>query len=204
MEASGSNVPTYDDEEKVLKGLLEAFGSAFSLEDIASAYCKAGKNADLAAEVLYDMQGSTSTDSTCESNGEVKGEESSKLSCGNFSEKSCQANGNSRASKPKNRPVSGGTVSSIIGKDYSRSTPLANGPPRMSKSFKSESKVMPISELSEAEHQSGSPQDDQLHQDMEDFLFRMLGDGFKLDRDMIRNVLGETFNASNFIDAIFL
>ncbi|XP_022643009.1 putative nuclear RNA export factor SDE5 [Vigna radiata var. radiata] len=30
---------------------------------------------------------------------------------------------------------------------------------------------------------------DQLHQNMEDFLFKMLGDGFQLDRNMIRQVL---------------
>ena len=73
MGASSSNVPKYDDEEIVLKGLLDAFGSTFTLDEIATAYCKACRNADLAGEILYDLQGSSS-------NGEVKGEESSESS----------------------------------------------------------------------------------------------------------------------------
>ncbi|KAG6641222.1 hypothetical protein CIPAW_09G058700 [Carya illinoinensis] len=154
MEASGSNVPQYDDEEKALKGLLDAFSSTCSLDEIASAYCKAGRNADLAAEVLYDMQGSGSTSTTNASNFEVKEEESSESSCGNFSEKLGQENGNPRAPKQKSRPVSGGTVSSIL-----------------------------------VEAKSGSPVDDPMHWDMEDFLFRMLGDGFKVDRNVIREVI---------------
>ncbi|KOM36411.1 hypothetical protein LR48_Vigan02g256100 [Vigna angularis] len=52
MEVSGQNIAKCD-EEKTLKCLLDAFGSAFSLEEIASAY-----NADLAGEILFEMQGS--------------------------------------------------------------------------------------------------------------------------------------------------
>lgn len=182
MEASSSNVPKYDDEEIVLKGLLDAFGSTFTLDEIATAYCKAGRNADLAGEILYDMQGSSS-------NGEVKGEESSESSCGNFSEKMDKATGNPGASKTKCRPVSAGTVSSILGKDYSRSKPSANGSYVVRKPLKLDSKVMPMSELWEVEAKSDSLNDDRLHEEMEDFLFRMLGDGFKLDRDVIRQVL---------------
>ncbi|KAM3700287.1 hypothetical protein ACB098_05G085200 [Castanea mollissima] len=190
MEASGSNVPKYDDEEEqVLKGLLDAFGHTFSLDDIATAYCKAGRNADLAGEILYDMQGSTSSTATHASNGEAKGEESSKSSCGNFSEKSDIATGNSRASKPKTRPVCAGMVSSMLGKDYIKSTPPVNGSYMVRKPLKLDSKVMPMSELWEVEAKSCSPKYDRLHQEMEDFLFKMLGDGFKLDRDVIRQVL---------------
>ncbi|XP_018820178.1 putative nuclear RNA export factor SDE5 isoform X1 [Juglans regia] len=189
MEASGSNVPQYDDEEKALKGLLDAFSSTCSLDEIASAYCKAGRNADLAAEILYDMQGSGSTSTTNASNFEVKGEESSESSCGNFSENLGQENGNPRAPKQKSRPVSGGTVSSILGKDYIRSTSSSKGSYRMSKPSKPDSPVMLMSELPEVEAKSGSPVDDPMHWDMEDFLFKMLGDGFKVDRNVIREVI---------------
>ncbi|XP_030971509.1 putative nuclear RNA export factor SDE5 isoform X4 [Quercus lobata] len=190
MEASGSNVPKYDDEEQVLKGLLDAFGPTFSLDDIATAFCKAGRNADLAGEILYDMQGSTSSAATNASNGEAKGEESPKSSCGNLSEKSDKATGrNSRASKPKTRPVCAGMVSSILGKDYIKSTPPVNGSYMVRKPLKLDSKVMPMSELWEVEAKSCSPKYDHLHQEMEDFLFKMLGDGFQLDRDVIRQVL---------------
>ena len=51
MEVSGQNIVKCD-EEKALKCLLDAFGSVFSLEEIASAYCKASRNADLAGEML--------------------------------------------------------------------------------------------------------------------------------------------------------
>lgn len=200
MEASGLNVPQYDDEEKALKGLLDAFSSTCSLDEIASAYCKAGRNADLAAEILYDMQGSGSTSTTNASNFEVKGEESSESSCGNFSEKLGQENGNPRAPKQKSRPVSGGTVSSILGKDYIRSTSSSKGSYRMSKPSKPDSPVMPMSELPEVEAKSGSPVDNPMHWDMEDFLFKMLGDGFKVDRNVIREVIGKPFVTSNFID----
>ncbi|KAK4590034.1 hypothetical protein RGQ29_020554 [Quercus rubra] len=190
MEASGSNVPKCDDEEQVLKGLLDAFGPTFSLDDIATAYCKAGRNAGLAGEILCDMQGSTSSAATYASNGEVKGEESPKSSCGNFSEKSDKATGrNCRASKPKTRPVCSGMVSSILGKDYIKSTPPVNGSYTVRKPLKLDSKVMPMSELWEVEAKSCSPKYDHLHQEMEDFLFKMLGDGFQLDRDVIRQVL---------------
>ena len=194
MEASGSNVPKCDDEEQVLKGLLDAFGPTFSLDDIATAYCKAGRNAGLAGEILCDMQGSTSSAATYASNGEVKGEESPKSSCGHFSEKSGKATGrNSRASKPKTRPVCSGMVSSILGKDYIKSTPPVNGSYTVRKPLKLDSKVMPMSELWEVEAKSCSPKYDHLHQEMEDFLFKMLGDGFQLDRDVIRQVLGRLF-----------
>jgi len=176
MEESGSNVPKCDDEEKALKGLLDAFSSTFSLDEIASAYCKAGRNADLAAEVLFDIQGSTSTSATYASNGEAKGEESLEFSSGNFSEKLGQASRNSRASKPKSRSVSGGTVSSIIGKDYIRSTPSANGSYKVSKPIKKVWRLVQMSELSEVEAKSGSPKDDPRHQDIEDLSAEVLFD----------------------------
>ena len=61
------------------------------------------------------------------------------------------------------------------------------------KPLKLDSKVMPMSELWEVEAKSCSPKYDHLHQEMEDFLFKMLGDGFQLDRDVIRQVLGRLF-----------
>ncbi|XP_021825900.1 putative nuclear RNA export factor SDE5 isoform X2 [Prunus avium] len=184
MEASGLNGASNFDDEKALKGLLEAFGAAFSLDQIASAFCKAGKNADDAAEAL-----AMSTP-----NGEAKPrgeEESSRLSLDNSSKKpyQYQANGNSRASKPKYRPVSGGSVSSIIGKQYVKKTPSANGSCNATKPLKLDSEVLPMSEIWLEKAESNSSRDDGLHQDMEDFLFTMLGDGFKLERERIREVL---------------
>ncbi|VVA23621.1 PREDICTED: putative nuclear RNA export [Prunus dulcis] len=184
MEASGLNGASNFDDEKALKGLLEAFGAAFSLDQIASAYCKAGKNAGDAAEAL-----AMSTP-----NGEAKPrgeEESSRLSLDNSSKKPYlyQANGNSKASKPKYRPVSGGSVSSIIGKHYGKKTASANGSCNATKPLKLDSEVLPMSETWVEKAESNPSRNDGLHQDMEDFLFTMLGDGFKLERERIREVL---------------
>ena len=191
MEPSGLSASDFDNEKRVLKGLLDAFGSAFSLDEIASAYCKAGRNPDLVYEFLYEMRGSTSSSTIDAVNGEEKGSEqsSSDSLCVNVSEQSFEANGNSRPSNPKNFSVSIGIVSNIIGKDYIRTTRSGNA----TKSMKQDSKVLPVSELWEEEAKSNSEKDDSVHSDMEDFLFHMLGHGFKLERDVIRQVLGNGF-----------
>lgn len=199
MEASGLNGASNFDDEKALKGLLEAFGAAFSLDQIASAYCKAGKNAGDAAEAL-----AMSTP-----NGEAKPrgeEESSRLSLGNSSKKPYlyQANGNSRASKPKYRPVSGGSVSSIIGKHYGKKTPSADGSCNATKPLKLDSEVLPMSETWVEKAESNPSRNDGLHQDMEDFLFTMLGDGFKLERERIREVLGKVLFVFHFKYLLFV
>ncbi|RDX83885.1 putative nuclear RNA export factor SDE5, partial [Mucuna pruriens] len=177
MEVSGQNLVKCD-EEKALKCLLDAFGSVFSLEEIASAYCKASRNADLAGEILYEMQGSTSASTSHDSsNADGYSHESS------FQER--------KTSRPKARPVLAGTVSSIIGKDYVRPASSANGSFASIKPTKLDAKSLPTTgiwrEKSKQDVSSSKP--DRLHQDMEDFLFKMLGDGFKLDRNMIRQVL---------------
>ncbi|KAJ7962561.1 putative Smr domain-containing protein [Quillaja saponaria] len=190
MEVSGPSVCKFDCEEKALKTLLDAFGSAFSLDEIASAFCKASRNPDLAGEILYDMQRSNSTTTTHESITKDSIQTSSTSSYGFTFEKSSRENGNSSTSKPKLRPVSVGTVSGILGKDYIRSVPPANGSYRTTKPVKLDSKVMPMTEIWGVESKSNFSRHDHLHQDMEDFLFNMLGDGYQLDRDMIREVLG--------------
>ncbi|XVF40509.1 hypothetical protein PTKIN_Ptkin01aG0119200 [Pterospermum kingtungense] len=229
MEVSGLNGLRYD-EEKALNSLLDAFGSVFSLKDIASAYCDVGRNADLAGEILYGMQGSSSSVATNASNGDVKNDETLDLSCGNHSSNCSQANGgftapkqkwqpvsaashasndkarkgepsscsngslnscqtNLKAVKQKWIPVSGGTVSSMLGKGYLKSVPLANGSYPGTKPLKVDSKELPMSVLWGEGLESSSLKEGRLHKDMEDFLFKMLGEGFQLDRDVIRGVL---------------
>ncbi|KAL0443519.1 UNVERIFIED_CONTAM: hypothetical protein Slati_2074600 [Sesamum latifolium] len=56
-----------DEDQKNLKELLEAFGSIVSLDDIASAYCEAGRNLCFAAEILCNNQGSISGTSSSKS-----------------------------------------------------------------------------------------------------------------------------------------
>nr|XP_028957599.1 putative nuclear RNA export factor SDE5 [Malus domestica] len=146
MEASGSNGVSSLTNDMVLRGLLELFGAAFSLDQITSAYYKAGKNADDAAEALATFA--------------PNGRETFRLPINSIYKKSpYQENGNPRASKLKYRPVS------------------------------LDSSVLPMSENWVENDESCSSRDEQLHQGMEDFLFSMLGVGFKLERDQIRQVL---------------
>ncbi|XP_061375578.1 putative nuclear RNA export factor SDE5 isoform X2 [Gastrolobium bilobum] len=185
MEVSGQNVVTCD-EEKALKCLLDAFGSAFSLEEIASAYCKASRNACLAGEILYEMQGSSSTSATPSSNGGARVEESSLSSDGYPFENFAQER---KKSSSRVRPASTGTVSSIIGKDYVRPMSSGNGSYGVTKPIKLDANVLPMTGIWREKCKPDMLKHDQLQQDMEDFLFKMLGDGFQLDRNMIREVL---------------
>ncbi|XP_022142235.1 putative nuclear RNA export factor SDE5 isoform X2 [Momordica charantia] len=180
-EAYGVNASKFGKEDVVLKSLLDAFGSTFSLDEIASAYLKADYSADLAAEILYQTQGSTPSSA---SNGKIGNGDN--LCKG--SENSYQGNGSQKTAKPKIQPFSAGTVSSVIGKEYARSKSSANQFTQVYKPVKVGVKVL---------HESSSEGDctnftseSHLHQDMENFLFKMLGDGFRLKREVIREVLG--------------
>ncbi|KDP20959.1 hypothetical protein JCGZ_21430 [Jatropha curcas] len=144
---------------------------------------------DLAAEFLYDMQETTSMSSSVASIVEERGEESFKSFSGHISEKSCHINGKFKARKQKQRPVSGGTVSSIIGKDYIKSMPVANGTRMGTKPMKLDVKEFPMSELWVEETKLNPSKNDHMHNNIEGFFFRMLGDGFQLERDVIHQVL---------------
>ncbi|KAF7803464.1 putative nuclear RNA export factor SDE5 isoform X2 [Senna tora] len=189
MEISGQNGFKYD-EENALNSLLDAFGSAFSLEEIASAYCKASRNANLAGEILFDMQRSSSISALNSSNADAGVEVCTESSYGLSSENSCHDAEHSRGLKAKVHPVSVGTVSSRLGKDYVKSMPLANWSYRAkTKPLKLDANVLSMSEIWDDQSKPNTLKHDKLHQDMEDFLFKMLGDGFQLDRDKIREVL---------------
>ncbi|KAJ4703469.1 hypothetical protein OWV82_023371 [Melia azedarach] len=189
MEVSGANGLKHDIEEKALKGLLETFGSVFNLQEISFAYSNAGRNVDLACEILSDKQANNSASTTQFSTAEVRGKESSESSYDNISKNTYCTNGKSKPSKTKWRPVSGGTVSSFIGKDYVKPAQPANAPSQAPKPLKLDSKEFPESQLWGEENKSNPPKDDCLEKDMEDFLFKLLGEGFQLNRDVIREVL---------------
>ncbi|XP_022926752.1 putative nuclear RNA export factor SDE5 [Cucurbita moschata] len=182
-ETCGVNGSKCVEEDTMLKSLFDAFGSAFSLNEIASAYLKAGYNADLAGEILFQMQGSTSSSA---SNGELGNGDN--LGQHKVFEKSNQVKGNQKTGKSKVQPFSAGTVSNVIGKEYARSKPSANNITKVYKPVKVGVKALHESP-SEGDC-TGIPSDFHLHHDMEDFLFKMLGDGFKLKREVIREVLG--------------
>ncbi|KAH1048563.1 hypothetical protein J1N35_039347 [Gossypium stocksii] len=270
MEVSGLNGLRYD-EESALNSLLDAFGSVFSLNDIASAYCEADRNVDIAGEILFRMQGNTSVErkngetlessrannsrncsrvngdftapkqiwrlvsassnatnselkkdeplessssdssqNSCQTNGdsrtvkqnwppvsassnttnsELKKDKPLESSSSDSSQNSCQANRDSRTVKQKWRPISGGMVSSMLGKGYMKSAPSTNGSNPRTKPLKVDSKELPASVLWGEGRKSSPPKEERLHKDMEDFLFKMLGAGFQLERNVIKEVL---------------
>ena len=201
MEVSASSISEYD-ERKALEVLLDAFGSTFSLQEIASAYCKAGRNADLAGEILYDMNKSTSTSTalacnqvTATFNEEVKDDASSEC-YSDISEHLCPEDRNPKASNPKRRPVSTGTISGVIGKSYTRSTASARESVA-TKPLKLDMTKFPLLECRDKEDKFDSVKDDLMHKDIEGFIFKMLGNGFQLDRGLIQEVLGKYFIMSS-------
>lgn len=191
MEVSASNTLKCDDEEKALKGLLEAFGSKFSLEQIASAYCKAGRNADISVQILLDMEGSCSTSSSHSSNGEAMENQKPSVSSNGYILKKCDSNEKVKTVKKKWHSVSGGTVSSVLSKSYITSMPAANGSCGATKPLKLDAQEFPMSELWGEEPKQTQSKHDRMHKDMEIFLFNMLGHGFQLERDVIQQVLGK-------------
>ncbi|XP_038881794.1 putative nuclear RNA export factor SDE5 [Benincasa hispida] len=182
-ETYGVSASKCAEEDVALKSLIDAFGSAFSLQEIASAYFEAGHKADLAGEILFQMQGSTSSSA---SNGEVRNGDN--LAKGKVSERSYQVKGNLKTAKLKVQPFSTGTVSNIIGKEFACSKPSANKFTKVYKPVKVGVKV--LHESSCEGDCTSLPSDFHLHHDMEDFLFKMLGDGFSLKREVIREVIG--------------
>ncbi|XP_057512220.1 putative nuclear RNA export factor SDE5 isoform X1 [Actinidia eriantha] len=191
-EAVTSSISYCDDDKRDLEKLLDAFGSVVSLEDIASAYCQAGRDIYTAGEILCNLQGSTSSSSSCTSKSELQGLSVSKESSdGNLSDKSNYVETNPIASKQKKCSVSMGTVSGVIGREYAWSRPSRNESRAVNKPLKLNSEELPISEIWGEEvptHMTAKVE--RMHRDMEEFLFKMLGDGFRLDRNIIQEVLG--------------
>ncbi|XP_050370002.1 putative nuclear RNA export factor SDE5 [Argentina anserina] len=176
MEASGFNGAANFNDEQGLTVLLDAFGPSFTIEEIAYAYCKAGKNAEAAAESLALSAGEDSSGGVVI---EKKNNNNNKTTSDN-------SKGSKKKKKKKYRPVSIGSVSDVMGKQYVNRTTTSrcNGGEADTKP-----KVLPMPESWAEKAESCSSGDGVLHQDMEDFLFTMLGDGYKLDRDLIRDVL---------------
>ncbi|KAK8989335.1 hypothetical protein V6N11_063767 [Hibiscus sabdariffa] len=198
LESSGSNslqnsCPENGDLRTLNKKWRPVSGGPIALKDIASAFCEANRNVDVAGEILFKMQGEPSFISSSASNGEVKNGETKKDEPleslnSNSLQNSCPANGNLRTLKQKWRPVSRGTVSNMLGKGYMKSAPSTNGSNPRTKPLKVDPKEWPVS-VPWGENKSNSLKEDRLHKDMEDFLFKMLGVAFQLGRNVISDVL---------------
>lgn len=161
------------EQEKVLKNLVEAFGS-ISVEEVAAAYKEAQGNANKAAEIL----GNSLTDDSIADDQST----TCSISSGNLASSSSSSSGPSdadvgasdfvqkviRNQKGRSRKVvaTAGTVSTMLGKDYVRSVPK-----RSSLKFK------------------GYNQETWSKEDMEQFLCSMLGDDCELSMGVVRDVL---------------
>ncbi|CAB4277547.1 unnamed protein product [Prunus armeniaca] len=206
MQAFSSPAASDDDQKRDLEYLLEVFSSMCSLKDIASAYCQARQNVEMAAEILCASHVSPSDGA---SSSKVKFEGASATSSEGMSSDKVLQNplngaGNTRASNSKKNSVSVGTVSGMIGKEYIRPRSSTNESTEVKKPLKLELKEVPAFEIWSEEVESTMPaENSKMHADIEEFLFKMLGEGFKLDMDVIRKVLGKSsYLVRNLISSI--
>ncbi|KAK9706700.1 hypothetical protein RND81_07G145600 [Saponaria officinalis] len=190
MEAS-SSTPDIVGEDKALKSLLDTFGSAFSLQDITSAFYKSGRDPNLAGEILCETQTNPSTHEPNVSNVPLASRAGSQAPLKNGFGETRHANSYSvKAPMSKRNPVSMGTVSNVIGKNYVWRVARSNGTKPL-KVDGSEFSI-PVSSTvgSSTSDDSSLGRDAGLNDDVEDFLFEMLGRGFQLERSAIHDVLG--------------
>ncbi|TQE10482.1 hypothetical protein C1H46_003937 [Malus baccata] len=207
MQALNTPAASCDDERRDLEYLLEAFSSMVSLKDIASAYCQAKCNVEMAGEILCRSH-LTSSNGASSSKVKLEGASATSLEglesgrdvasavhAGVSTAKSIQNpfNGmdNTRALRSKKLSASVGTVSGMIGKEYSRPRASTIEYTEVKKPLKLDWKEVPASAIWSEEVQSTTPPtNSKLHADAEEFLCKMLGEGFKLDMNVIREVLG--------------
>ncbi|XP_004293100.1 PREDICTED: uncharacterized protein LOC101293853 [Fragaria vesca subsp. vesca] len=206
MQASTLLCAGLDKEETDLTYLFDVFSSSCSLEDIASAYVKARHNVQMAGEILCMLHlcssdGASSSKPIFEGASETFSDGLSPqlecativpaaLSSDSILQRTSNRFGNTRASKSKRPSLSVGTVSGVIGKDSSRQNTSTNESAEMQKPLKLELIGRPFSNLPSEEVQSSmSAKNCKMHTDVEEFLFKMLGDGFELDMNVIKEVL---------------
>lgn len=195
-----------DDDRKNLEQLLDVFGRVVSLDDIAAAYCKAGRDPTIAGDILGDLQASTyiittsaseekiedSLTLTSESQFEEVGD-SVTLTSESASEIYAKRAGPS-SSKQKKLSVSMGTVSSMIPRDYVTNRPLIPETSTRIKPLKLSVDDFFTSEIRDEKAPLGAAaMSETLPGSVEEFLFKMLGDRFSLDMSVIEDVVGEHF-----------
>ncbi|XP_015082972.1 putative nuclear RNA export factor SDE5 isoform X1 [Solanum pennellii] len=202
MEAPPSTILFTDDDSKNLEQLLDVFGSVVSLDDIAAAYCKAGRDPIIAGDILGDQKPSSSgtTNSEMEENiqdsvtltSEFEEVGDSMISTSaSVSEIDAERVG-PRSSKQKKLSVSMGTVSSMIPKDYLTNRPLITETSTRIKPLKLSADDFLTPELREEKAPLGAADmSETLPSSVEEFLFNMLGSGFSLDRSVIGDVVGQ-------------
>lgn len=214
MKGSSSGISFSNDDEKNLEWLLEVFGSKISPDDMASAYCQAGGDINKANEILCSMLGSSSSNDlhisaddlvstttpadTCVGTvSGVNGSDYARLGIMNEPPKVLYR------PKTRNSGVSMGTVSGRIGADYGRSRPLTKEPREITKPVKLMSNEIPASQIWVEKSKPDNVKTETMNKDIELFLLKMLGDGFQLDMDVIKQVVGKNLRTYSIIIQIF-
>lgn len=178
-----------DDETRALRALFDVFGTVCTLEDIASAYCKAGRDVCKAGDILYQQQESSTSGVSNTQNSEKFPKLEERL------DEDCSTNlgKKSLGTKHKKLSASVGSISSVLGKQYANGvSSWRNGIIGTNKPPKIEiNEPLTVETDFEAFVPDSVRTNDSINdKDVEEFLFSMLGDGFKLSRDVIRDVLG--------------
>lgn len=186
MDPSCSSTLQTEDETRVLAALLDAFHPFYSLQEIASAYCRAGSDLKKAGDILCQLQKGNSSVVHPENDN---GMNTLQLE-GSFSEDNAKYSNHTRGSKTKKLSATVGSVSTILGKAYTRSTSSKKEMVEATKPLKLEVRAPSVDEL-----QTGTVQlEEQLDKKgAEEFLFSMLGDDFKISMDVVREVLGNHY-----------
>ncbi|TYH30159.1 hypothetical protein ES288_A01G071800v1 [Gossypium darwinii] len=181
--------------EAALKELLDAFGSKFSLEEIATAYYEAKGNVSITADILYARNnGRTSKEAvdTYENKSAAANTTSMKLLSGWESE---------TAASPKY--TSSNLNSEALKENYVKPRPSRMDSLNTTKPVKIDSKEFPASLIWNEEAPScRTTRNNTKNGDLDKFLFEMLGDGFQLDKSVIQEVLASTLEKSDDVIGI--
>ncbi|CAA7029100.1 unnamed protein product [Microthlaspi erraticum] len=186
MSMIASSSSHSDPDSRSLQALLEAFGSRFSLDDIVAAYSQASKNVDTAGEILFAMaeEKTPLIDKTDEGTAKPTHVYVPK-------EVRRQEEGKAKVWRPKRNSISVGTVSSIIGKEYVRTRPVTNAPREATKPMKIDSKDIPETVIwSEEMPKNKEAYTSRTPTDVEEFIVKMLGEGFQASPEVIHQILG--------------
>lgn len=210
MDLSQALTSSSDDETRALGTLLDMFSSSFSLDDIADAYIKANGDVNKAGDFLYDLQHSLPHTKDVESSVEANLSHTDKAVEENCMDNSSQPRtllrteqaveenhfeNSDHTKMPENLHKSSaafGTVSSMLRKESIRATTTASRASKKGKPLRVELPEYMRDDFKVTSDESDSaPRRETLNnRDVEEFLFCMLGEGFKLSKELIHEVLG--------------
>ncbi|CAN6238775.1 unnamed protein product [Urochloa humidicola] len=210
MDLSHSQTSSSDNETKALNTLLDVFGCAFSLDDIADAYVKAKGDVNKAGDLLTDLQLSVSHINDVQPSVETNLPKADKAVEENYMENSSRPRTLSQIElavdekhtknsdqtrmpeKLQKTTAAFGTVSSMLRRESARATATANRSSERDKPLKVElPEYMRDDFKVKSDESDSAPRRETLNnRDVEEFLFCMLGEGFKLSMEVIREVLG--------------